>query len=703
MRVSFKLVLILVVSLSLLIDDEPFGHGPTIEFGVYSETIGGCILYDAPDTCCRDGTYNSSGSIISVYSDFTDPPEGSEYLVFEIDVLAGGWTGWFIQWGAEWNEGLSTDMSAYTNGYLKFLVKTAIDLSIGVRSNNITPGDESSTVRLSDYCEMNDQWHDVSIPIADFLSEDARLDLTRMKILFNVTVAENTGGTESFWIDNVRWTVTVPSNIFITSVKPDRALNSGTVVDTIFGGGFQSGTCAMLVQDHSVIQGINTVALTSNMITTAFDLTGVDTGNWDVIVTDPGEQSDTLTAGFEVRFYKPPSTGPVTVIERHILIDGATYSIKGVGYAPTPIGEAPWSWSFPDHGVRDTLIYHRDFDLLQQMHCNTIRTWGQVTGELLDKADEYGLKVLCGFWVDTDLDLEDQLVRNSVISNFRTYVNTFKDYPAVLMWSIGNEQNYQNGNNPAWYSLVNEMAREAYEEEGESYHPVTSPNGDIYNIGDRFMEADDISMNYLDAWGANVYSGISFGDLFERYSVRSTKPFWISEYGIDAWDHQNKREYPEIQALYVTSLWSEMETNADICAGGTIMAYCDEWWKNGNPYDQEPGGYPTPNHPDGWSDEEYYGIMWVEDNGNNPDIMHPREVYYSLQNTWETFEMRGDVNSDGEINVLDVLAVVNHILGTTQLNSEALLRADCKADGEINVLDAVGIVNVILGLGRCEP
>ena len=51
---------------------------------------------------------------------------------------------------------------------------------------------------------------------------------------------------------------------------------------------------------------------------------------------------------------------------------------------------------------------------------------------------------------------------------------------------------------------------------------------------------------------------------------------------------------------------------------------------------------------------------------------------------------------------IDVLAIVNHILGTTPLNSEALLRSDCNEDGEINVLDALGIVNVILGLGNCE-
>ena len=64
---------------------------------------------------------------------------------------------------------------------------------------------------------------------------------------------------------------------------------------------------------------------------------------------------------------------------------------------------------------------------------------------------------------------------------------------------------------------------------------------------------------------------------------------------------------------------------------------------------------------------------------------------------------RGDVNGDGGINVLDVLAVVNDILGIDPLTGDAPLRADCNGDEVINVLDALGIVNVILGIGSCVP
>ena len=64
---------------------------------------------------------------------------------------------------------------------------------------------------------------------------------------------------------------------------------------------------------------------------------------------------------------------------------------------------------------------------------------------------------------------------------------------------------------------------------------------------------------------------------------------------------------------------------------------------------------------------------------------------------------RGDVNGDGSVNVLDVMATVNHILGTQPLEGPEFNSADCNGDSAVNILDALGIVNVILGIGECAP
>ena len=54
--------------------------------------------------------------------------------------------------------------------------------------------------------------------------------------------------------------------------------------------------------------------------------------------------------------------------------------------------------------------------------------------------------------------------------------------------------------------------------------------------------------------------------------------------------------------------------------------------------------------------------------------------------------MLGDVNGDGLISVLDVVQVVNMVLG-----SEYDANADVNGDGSTDVLDVIIIVNMILG------
>ena len=65
--------------------------------------------------------------------------------------------------------------------------------------------------------------------------------------------------------------------------------------------------------------------------------------------------------------------------------------------------------------------------------------------------------------------------------------------------------------------------------------------------------------------------------------------------------------------------------------------------------------------------------------------------------------MTGDVNFDGEVNILDVLTVINHVLDIDLLTGAALVSADCNGDDQVNIIDALGIVNVILGIGECGP
>ena len=57
----------------------------------------------------------------------------------------------------------------------------------------------------------------------------------------------------------------------------------------------------------------------------------------------------------------------------------------------------------------------------------------------------------------------------------------------------------------------------------------------------------------------------------------------------------------------------------------------------------------------------------------------------------------GDVNLDGELNVLDIVTLVQHIIGTSDLQGDSFEAGDFNQDDDINVLDIVTLVNEILG------
>ena len=66
---------------------------------------------------------------------------------------------------------------------------------------------------------------------------------------------------------------------------------------------------------------------------------------------------------------------------------------------------------------------------------------------------------------------------------------------------------------------------------------------------------------------------------------------------------------------------------------------------------------------------------------------------------------KGDVNGDGETNILDGIAVVNIILGDScfVFKEEYCQAADWTEDSVVNILDVIGLVNFILGSGNRLP
>jgi hypothetical protein len=53
----------------------------------------------------------------------------------------------------------------------------------------------------------------------------------------------------------------------------------------------------------------------------------------------------------------------------------------------------------------------------------------------------------------------------------------------------------------------------------------------------------------------------------------------------------------------------------------------------------------------------------------------------------------GDLNTDGMVNIQDVILLVNHVIGM----SADVTCADLNSDGVINIQDIIILVNIILG------
>ena len=58
--------------------------------------------------------------------------------------------------------------------------------------------------------------------------------------------------------------------------------------------------------------------------------------------------------------------------------------------------------------------------------------------------------------------------------------------------------------------------------------------------------------------------------------------------------------------------------------------------------------------------------------------------------------MPGDLNFDEEVNVVDIVTLVNIILGEPVSGPAQFLAADVNEDGELNVVDIVNIVGMVL-------
>ena len=118
----------------------------------------------------------------------------------------------------------------------------------------------------------------------------------------------------------------------VTGISPASGAKDATVGVTITGTNFENGATAKLMRaGYPSITATGVSVSSSTSIGCTFGLSGADEGNWNVMVTNPGGQSDTKTGVFSIGQAPPIITGlnqytaELNATELAIVINGQNF------------------------------------------------------------------------------------------------------------------------------------------------------------------------------------------------------------------------------------------------------------------------------------------------------------------------------------------------------------------------------------------
>ena len=158
-------------------------------------------------------------------------------------------------------------------------------------------------------------------------------DLTDAKVGAWDVVVTNTDGQSGTLLDG--FLITYPNAPTVTAVEPSKAVNSGIVTITnLSGTGFEEGATVNFTKGKATIAAENVVVNSLENITCKVNLTGAQTGKWNITVTNDDGQSGTLTEKFEVVFPAPEVTSVTPPSGVNNAIVPAT--ISGTFFQATP-------------------------------------------------------------------------------------------------------------------------------------------------------------------------------------------------------------------------------------------------------------------------------------------------------------------------------------------------------------------------------
>ena len=385
-----------------------------------------------------------------------------------------------------------------------------------------------------------------------------------------------------------------------------------------------------------------------------------------------------------------------------LIVNGKPFMVNGMNWDYFPIGtNYSYSlWSQSDDIIKAAL--DQEMPLLKNMGVNAIRQhiditpkWIQYIYEkygiytmLYDSFGRYGLTV-DGVWVP-NTDYSDPRTRAVLLEEAKRLVNVYNNTPGLLLYLLGNENNYglfwqgaetedipiENRKSTIQavhlYKVFNDAAVEM-KKLGASC-PIAICNGDLLFLDIISKECKDI-----DILGINCYRGDSFGDLFSRVKNEYGKPVLFTEFGSDAYNAVTQKEAQKEQADILLKNWAEIYLNAagvgnsGNSLGGFTFQFSDGWWKfmqnsNLDVHDTNAswanGGYLF-DYLKGANNmnEEWFGICAK----GKPDSrgiyeVYPRAAYYVLKDVHRINPYAPNTTTASILNKISEINVMSSVL-----------------------------------------
>ncbi|WP_298520400.1 glycoside hydrolase family 2 TIM barrel-domain containing protein [uncultured Kordia sp.] len=388
-----------------------------------------------------------------------------------------------------------------------------------------------------------------------------------------------------------------------------------------------------------------------------------------------------------------------------LVVNGKDFMINGMNWDYVPIGSTitdPGIWNRSDDVIMSAL--DAEMSLLKNMGVNAIRTYNLKPKWIKYIYENYGIYTMLnitfgaygltinGAWTP-QTDYADPATREVLMKEAIDMANTYKNTPGLLLYMIGNENNYHlswtgaeteaipiegiDSNKikaaRALYKAFNDASLEV--KKIDTSHPVAICNGDMLYADLVKQECTDV-----DIYGTNMYRGVSFGDAFTRVKNELDMPILFAEFGSDAFNARDNEEDQYSQAYYMVGNWKEIYANAagvggaQNSLGGFTFQFSDGWWKylqtkNLDVHDNNAswpnGGYSRDQAKEGDNNmnEEWFGICAKgPTNARGLYTLYPRAAYYALKEVHQVNPYDKGISKDFVENHIDNIQIMDAVL-----------------------------------------